>query len=417
MIAAQRWEPPSPAAARQIRGVARRMLADFDALLSAANEAILDSSPVLADDPVLAAQTRASTGANLRRWIASTIDRPDAPAGVDVPPEALDLAREMTRRGTDRDSLLTAYRQGQNVAWRTWMRCAQEEGLDGDGLVAALDYGSRSLFGFVDGILSGLAAQMDAERDALIGGVVARRREAVLLILDGAPITQARAAARIGYELAGHHTALVLWASDGAVAAGELEHAAGVVSHGIGGGRPFTVATGSALWAWTSNATPDPERVRAMAGDVPDGIAVAVGSSLPGLTGFRDSHREAVATQRLLMRGTDGPRAITYAEVRVASLALQDEDRARAFVAAARGARAGADAELRETVRVYLREDSSAPRAATLLHTHRNTVLKRLARADRLLPQPLAGRGLEVHLALELERWLAPAGSRGTDLR
>ncbi len=64
-----------------------------------------------------------------------------------------------------------------------------------------------------------------------------------------------------------------------------------------------------------------------------------------------------------------------------------------------------ADAELLETVRVYLQQDSNAARAAALLFTHRNTVLKRIGRADGLLPRPLAGNGFEVRLALELMRW------------
>ncbi|TMC99777.1 MAG: PucR family transcriptional regulator, partial [Chloroflexi bacterium] len=64
-----------------------------------------------------------------------------------------------------------------------------------------------------------------------------------------------------------------------------------------------------------------------------------------------------------------------------------------------------ADSELLKTVRVYLQQDSSAARAAALLYTHRNTVLKRVDRADALLPRGLAGNGFEVRLALELLRW------------
>ena len=40
------------------------------------------------------------------------------------------------------------------------------------------------------------------------------------------------------------------------------------------------------------------------------------------------------------------------------------------------------------------------------LFTHRNTILNRLALAEKLLPAPLAGRGLEVGLALEIAHWL-----------
>ena len=40
------------------------------------------------------------------------------------------------------------------------------------------------------------------------------------------------------------------------------------------------------------------------------------------------------------------------------------------------------------------------------LYTHRNTVLNRLQRAERLLPLPLAGHGLEIGVALEITQWL-----------
>jgi DNA-binding PucR family transcriptional regulator len=69
---------------------------------------------------------------------------------------------------------------------------------------------------------------------------------------------------------------------------------------------------------------------------------------------------------------------------------------------------AAAEPELRETLRVYVREGLSASRAARALFTHRNTVLNRVARAQELLPVPLAQHGLEVGLALEIVRWLGP---------
>jgi DNA-binding PucR family transcriptional regulator len=69
---------------------------------------------------------------------------------------------------------------------------------------------------------------------------------------------------------------------------------------------------------------------------------------------------------------------------------------------------------------VYIREQFSAARAARALYTHRNTVLNRLQRAERLLPLPLAGYGLEVGVALEIAQWLgtqpaAPPATGDTD--
>jgi DNA-binding PucR family transcriptional regulator len=70
-----------------------------------------------------------------------------------------------------------------------------------------------------------------------------------------------------------------------------------------------------------------------------------------------------------------------------------------------------AAARLRETFRVYLEEADNAPRAATRLYTHRNTILKRIARASELLGYAPGERRLAVELALELRRHLPPTGS------
>jgi DNA-binding PucR family transcriptional regulator len=400
------WQPPAPTVQVHIREIAERMAEESDALVDEIMEAIFAASPELADDPVLAARTRASTAANARRWIAATADEPDRPVSIDAPPEALDLARDFARRGMDRDALFTSYRTGQNVAWTRAMRAAREAGLDGEELVAVLDVLSRSMFGFVDGVLSVVIRQIERERGDLVSGALTRQLETTNLILDGAPITEQAASSRLGHELAREHTALVLWGEPGGMEQGELEEAAAAVARRLDAGRPFSVPSGtSALWAWISGPAPHPDELTAALEAVPATLRAAIGTAHPGIEGFRASHAEALAVQRLLMRQAGGPRSASYADVEVVSLASQDEQRAAAFIAATLGELAGADEQLRETVRVYLQQDCSTARAAELLHTHRNTVLKRLARADTLLPSSLAGRGLEVRLALELMRW------------
>ena len=61
-------------------------------------------------------------------------------------------------------------------------------------------------------------------------------------------------------------------------------------------------------------------------------------------------------------------------------------------------------------------------RAARALYTHRNTVLNRLRRAERLLPLPLAGNGVDVGAALEIAQWLGTqpepgSATRASDMR
>jgi DNA-binding PucR family transcriptional regulator len=81
------------------------------------------------------------------------------------------------------------------------------------------------------------------------------------------------------------------------------------------------------------------------------------------------------------------------------------------------GTLAGADRELRDMLCVYIGEQFSATRAARSLYTHRNTVLNRLRRAERLLPLPLAGNGLEVGVALEIVQGLGTQPEPGSTTR
>ena len=75
---------------------------------------------------------------------------PGEPVSEDVPPEALDLARSLVRRGIELDALLHAYRRGQNVAWRRWMEAAAATVPDGPELIELLDVSSELMFGYVD---------------------------------------------------------------------------------------------------------------------------------------------------------------------------------------------------------------------------------------------------------------------------
>ena len=98
-----------------------------------------------------------------------------------------------------------------------------------------------------------------------------------------------------------------------------------------------------------------------------------------------------------------------YEDVQLVALTAVDEEAAGEFVRRTLGDLAAGDPELRETLRVYIREEFSASRAARALYAHRNTVLNRLGRARELLPVELEHRGLEVGLALEIVAWLGAA--------
>ena len=404
-----RWEDPSPPVAELIQATARRLVEDPSALLAEMNSAVLAAVPALAADAAIAADAAASNRANMARWLQANVRDPGRRVGLDLTPEALDVARDVIRRGIDHEALLTGYRQGQNVAWRHWMQVATQEAEDAVTLGEMLDVTAASMFAFVDDILAGLNARMLEERDQLVAGRLTQRLETVNLVLEGAPITEERASARLGYELAAEHIAFVLWSAGEEVdGPGELEQAADLLARAAGARRPFTLPAGTTvLWAWV--ATPAPPEVGALSAAVeagPAAVRVATGARAPGIAGFRRSHEEALAAQRLAMRTAAAPRLVAYDEVEIVVLAAADEERAERFVTTTLGELATAKDDLRETLRVFLRERGSAARTARQLYTHRNTVINRVARAEALLPRPLASNEQSVALALELRRWI-----------
>ena len=236
----------------------------------------------------------------------------------------------------------------------------------------------------------------------------------VSLILESAPITAGRAGTRLGYDLRRRHTAAILWTDPGRPDQAALAQAAEALGPATRARQVLTViASSSSVWAWLAAADTDAGAITAATAAHP-AVRVAVGPAGSGVDGFRRSHYDAVATQRLMSRRPD-LRVARFADVQLVTLALQDEQRAREFVARTLGKLADAEGELRDTLCVYIGEQFSAARAARALYTHRNTVLNRLQRAERLLPFPLAGHGLEIGVALEIAQWLGtqPGGATG----
>ena len=406
-----------------VAAVAQELLDGAEAMLEEMNAAIFEAAPVLASDAILEAETIASSRANLLRWLRAMASRPGRSVSEDVPPEALDLARSLVRRGIELDALLHAYRRGQNVAWRRWMETAAATVPAGPELIELLDVSSGLMFGFVDGVIGGVLAQVQHEREELLGGALAQRTATVRLILEGAPVDPGRASRQLGYDLARRHTAVVLWAEPPGLVQGALERAAAALARAAGAGRPLTLPAGtSALWAWIgTDAAADPLALRAALASTEPNVRAVTGPTRRGITGFRRSHAAALAAQRLVAGG-EGGRVTTHREVEVVALAGQDEEQVAEFVASVLGPLAAPDdataTRLRETVRVWLEEGEHAPRTAQRLNTHRNTVLHRVARAEELIGHSIAERRLAVALALELaarmgSRALTRAGGTG----
>ena len=393
--------------------VAELMLAEIDDLVAEMDAAEVELSPAAGSDAAVLADTSASNRANAVRLLSMFARRDAKMAPIDIPPEALDVARTVARRGLDLDLIFQSYRRGQNVAWSRYLRHASQLESTGPLLFELLEVASARMFEYVDHVVAGVIAAAQREREEVLGGALARRAETIRLILDGAAIDAARAGERLGYDLRQRHTVLVLWTPPHGDVQGALESAAAMLARAAGTRPPLTLSVGpSTLWAWLgSSSEPTLDTLSEAMSQAQNHIRVAVGPTRQGITGFRRSHEAAVSIQSLLAGHPGGARVALFRDLEVTALAAQSADRAAEFVAATLGPLAEdtpAAARLRDTLRVFLDEADNAPRAATRLHTHRNTVLQRVARATELLGYQPGERRLAMELALELAHQLGP---------
>src|SRR6478736_2370204 len=403
---------PTPRTYELIAAIADRLALEADETVAAMDAAVIEVVPEFGADAAIAAEVTATNRGNWQRFLA-VARQAQSPLSDAVPPEALDAARTVVRRGIDLDRIYEGYRRGQQVGLERWMACAYEIVEPGPELIGVTELSLS--FRYIDQTLGRVLAEAQREREAVIGGALARRTETIRLILDGAPIDATAASRRLGYELDRRHTAVVVWAESAVAPHGALESTAVLLAQAAGTQRPLTLPAGTTtLWAWIGTPSePAVEDLRSAVEQSPEAVRVAVGPTRRGIEGFRDSHEAALTVHRLLLGNTASGPFGSYRELEVTALAAHDPRAASQFIAATLGPlgeESPAAARLRETLRVYLEEADNAPRAAARLYTHRNTVLKRIARATELLGYSPGERRLAVELALELRRHLPATG-------
>jgi DNA-binding PucR family transcriptional regulator len=375
----------------------REWIEEVDRATVAANAAI-------ANDPVLAKVVRRANRAHLVHWATANVRDPGAPVPANLA-EPLSMARDLVRRGLD-VLALEVYRVGEYIAWRRWMEIAFELTSDPQELRELLDVSSRSLNEYIEATLAGIAAQVQLEHEELTHSTHAECLEVVELILNGAPIGRERAEARLGYPLSHTHTAAVVWSDDLDGDHSYLDQAVDAFNHAVGLARPLVVVASAATrWVWLANAASlDVDKIEEALKDAP-AARVAIGTTAHGIEGFRRSHFEALTTQRTLARLNSHKRVAFFADVQLVALITQNTDAAREFISGTLGGLESANPELQATVLTFINEQCNASRAAKRLYTHRNTLLRRLESAQRLLPRPLEHTTVHVAVALEALQW------------
>lgn len=403
------WQQPSPRIRELIREGARIALNPGPQWIEELDRATVAANPAIANDPVLAKVVKKANRANLVHWAAANIRDPGAPVPANLGAEPLRMARDLVRRGLDALAL-DVYRIGEYIAWRLWMHIAFDLTSDPEELRELLDVSAKSVNDFIEATLVGIAAQVQLEHDELNRSSHAERLEVIGLILEGAPMSRDRAEGRLGYPLNRAHTAAIVWSDELDGDHGNLDRAADAFSHAVGPAQQLTVvASAASRWVWLADATnldvDTIEQAIDQAVDNNPGARIAIGTTATGTEGFRRSHLEALTAQRTLARLQSGQRVAFFSDVQMVALVTQNPQAAGEFITSTLGDLEAASTELQTTLLTFIKEQCNASRAAKRLYTHRNTLLRRIESAQRLLPRPLSHTSVEVAVALEALRW------------
>lgn len=352
-------------------------------------------------------------------------------SAITAPEDALIYARHLAHREIRQSVLPRAYRWGQFMltVWAVdeFRRILDDPRAENE----AIEDLTRISFSYVDQISERVLTEYQAERDRWQTHRTTVKAEVLDRLLDrDAPLVGPdliAAERKLGYALQATHVAGTIWIAESnesphpGVDSSDLErHARRLTATAGAKGEPlFRLRDSTTAWWWvhwpdTAPPPADAFRVALAESDVPL-IRLALGGPGHGVEGFRESHHDALAAERVsVIAGLAGPRVVSTTEpgIRCAAMLAADlGDTKRLVQSALRGLAADTptNADLRETLRVYLEEQGSHSAAARRLHIHKNTVGYRLSKAADLSGEALTRNRVDTELALVACEWLGPA--------
>jgi DNA-binding PucR family transcriptional regulator len=383
----------------------------------------------LRGDPEIIELLRASVGGNVDT-IFHALRYDISLDNIEAPTAALEYARRLAQRGVPMNALTRAYRIGHALVLDVASEEINRAGLAPQTSLAFFERLTSVTFRYIDWISQQVVAVYEDERDRWLANRNSTQALRVREVLSGNDSDPEAVTAAIRYPMRRQHLAVVLWwpsedrqpagraiAQDDALA--KLEQFLRAVADHVGtqGSPLFLAADQRTGWGWLplSGATAPgaSELLRQFVDAHPGAPAVAVGTPLPSVDGFRQSHWQALRAHGVAVTANlSGVTAADAPGFAAAALMGENQDNAREFVHAVLGPLAGAganDARLRETLRVFLRHGGSYTAAADELVVHFNTVKYRVGRALERRGRPLGDDRLDVEMALLLCHWYEAA--------
>ncbi|MBE0482046.1 MAG: helix-turn-helix domain-containing protein [Bacterioplanes sp.] len=357
-------------------------------------------------DPLLSAKQRRAIRAGTIHWLNGVIERPDQPVSAFLVEEAvLGLSEIFPTQAVQ--VLLSNARSVQDIAWQYWMKIVFQLTQDPLELQQLLEISSVSISTFIDDSLQLGIQRMKQDAEARKGGQLEVQRELISQIIAGDAVNLTSAEAQLNYRFAQTHHSAIIWSEDIDAGISDLESLAAAFQKACRQSTSLKIIVSpSLIWVWASAEFPVNEKVLEAVLKNKEHIRISYGEGGAGVDGFRRSHLDAQAAQRVLGRLKSSVQSVSYDRVRLMAFLSKDAKSIQHYAEHVLGDLAQAPATIRQSLHAFLECGCNATEAAKRLHTHRNTLLRRLAKAEEMLPRPLADNRIQVAVALEALYWI-----------
>ena len=313
-----------------------------------------------------------------------------------VPTALLAQARLDARDGVALDTVLRRYFAGTSLFADFLVKEAERAGIPTSLLPLLL--GAQATI--CDRLIATASAEHAREATNRPRSLTERRRECAEALLAGELVDPVD----LGYELGGHHLALI---AKGEAAPEAIRELAGRL------GRRVLVLTReeervSACWLGGERPLAARVAAEALEGIAAEKLLVTVGEPGEGLAGWRLSHRQAKVALAIAERQGEG--VVRYADViLVASIARDDlaVTSLRQLLQPLQESRDGGGAA-RETLRAYFAAERNVSSTAAALGVNRRTVSNRLRAIEDRLGRPLREIATELEIALRIDESSSP---------
>jgi len=322
--------------------------------------------------------------------------------------EVIEIAQDFARRGLELDDLLRSIRVGYAVLAGALL----------DAVIANDPHDTTEvrrvsvlMFELMDSFTAAAATAFLDEQRATGDHIAAARLDLVRTIVGGESVDVEQASRVLNYPLGAHHVAVIASAGQSS-STGYADLRAlvdPIVSQlGPSSARLIIPIGAHGLWMWTAYLKPPSSHIDRL----PEhrNVNVAMGQPGSGIDGFRRSHHEARAVDRLrLASGHPRTGLIAHRDVELEALLLADVNAGRHFALRHLGPLAGADPrliELRQTLKLYFEYDRSISKVADIKHISRNTVTYRVQKALELCGHQDGEGPAKLYTAILIIDWL-----------